>query len=115
MIRRPPRSTLFPYTTLFRSLCLSSVNKKVSSTLNSVGALVDGAQTILGDKNARMTTGERREVLKETIGKLMIIENVLDEINSSNQRSNFLMNRYYQRLERQRMQDEQMREFLKKR
>src|SRR2546427_5673743 len=25
MIRRPPRSTLFPYTTLFRSLYLSSV------------------------------------------------------------------------------------------
>src|SRR5437773_11699673 len=24
MIRRPPRSTLFPYTTLFRSLCLRS-------------------------------------------------------------------------------------------
>src|SRR5256885_12979636 len=23
MIRRPPRSTLFPYTTLFRSLCLA--------------------------------------------------------------------------------------------
>ena len=25
MIRRPPRSTLFPYTTLFRSTCLVSV------------------------------------------------------------------------------------------
>src|SRR5258707_6211104 len=25
MIRRPPRSTLFPYTTLFRSYCSSSV------------------------------------------------------------------------------------------
>src|SRR2546428_5681463 len=25
MIRRPPRSTLFPYTTLFRSLCLRRV------------------------------------------------------------------------------------------
>src|SRR3712207_8839674 len=25
MIRRPPRSTLFPYTTLFRSLCRSSL------------------------------------------------------------------------------------------
>src|SRR2546429_6917386 len=25
MIRRPPRSTLFPYTTLFRSLCFGSV------------------------------------------------------------------------------------------
>src|SRR2546430_10359390 len=25
MIRRPPRSTLFPYTTLFRSLCVRKV------------------------------------------------------------------------------------------
>src|SRR3712207_7730724 len=25
MIRRPPRSTLFPYTTLFRSLCISAL------------------------------------------------------------------------------------------
>src|SRR3712207_7496193 len=30
MIRRPPRSTLFPYTTLFRSL-----NKKLSALKNS--------------------------------------------------------------------------------
>src|SRR2546426_8041840 len=27
MIRRPPRSTLFPYTTLFRSHCASCVTK----------------------------------------------------------------------------------------
>src|SRR3989442_2711509 len=27
MIRRPPRSTLFPYTTLFRSLCLGGAKK----------------------------------------------------------------------------------------
>src|SRR5688572_30880570 len=27
MIRRPPRSTLFPYTTLFRSCCFSADNK----------------------------------------------------------------------------------------
>src|SRR3712207_7781749 len=27
MIRRPPRSTLFPYTTLFRSLRLAELNK----------------------------------------------------------------------------------------
>src|SRR3712207_8225267 len=26
MIRRPPRSTLFPYTTLFRSICCTSGN-----------------------------------------------------------------------------------------
>src|SRR5256885_7878885 len=28
MIRRPPRSTLFPYTTLFRSQVMYTVNKK---------------------------------------------------------------------------------------
>src|SRR3712207_9568213 len=29
MIRRPPRSTLFPYTTLFRSASLATLEKKV--------------------------------------------------------------------------------------
>src|SRR2546427_12723399 len=28
MIRRPPRSTLFPYTTLFRSLCTGEIQGK---------------------------------------------------------------------------------------
>src|SRR2546430_13623661 len=40
MIRRPPRSTLFPYTTLFRSVRLS----------------LDAAQ--MGGKDDTMTTGE---------------------------------------------------------
>src|SRR2546421_3329183 len=30
MIRRPPRSTLFPYTTLFRSICLPVRNSRRS-------------------------------------------------------------------------------------
>src|SRR2546427_5479939 len=30
MIRRPPRSTLFPYTTLFRSLVLADVSRALS-------------------------------------------------------------------------------------
>lgn len=93
---------------------INSLNKNISVTLNNVGSLVDGAQTILGDNNTRMSTAERRDFLKETIGKLMIIENVLDELNSSSKRSSFLTDRYYQRLERQRRQDEQMREFLRK-
>src|SRR5687768_18005375 len=40
MIRRPPRSTLFPYTTLFRS-------KKVIDAAHKAGAvvLIDGAQS----------------------------------------------------------------------
>src|SRR5438093_7192018 len=32
MIRRPPRSTLFPYTTLFRSPGLSSLSRRISTS-----------------------------------------------------------------------------------
>src|SRR2546430_12136657 len=39
MIRRPPRSTLFPYTTLFRSLCAAASQGLVS------GAEAERAQT----------------------------------------------------------------------
>src|SRR2546428_13099972 len=55
MIRRPPRSTLFPYTTLFRSLSLAEIFQlgyywegKVLLTavkLDVFGALAKGART----------------------------------------------------------------------
>src|SRR5258708_13908752 len=35
MIRRPPRSTLFPYTTLFRSACGSTAPMRISRTSRS--------------------------------------------------------------------------------
>src|SRR3712207_8442724 len=34
MIRRPPRSTLFPYTTLFRSYNLPKLNQEETDNLN---------------------------------------------------------------------------------
>src|SRR5258708_25587755 len=37
MIRRPPRSTLFPYTTLFRSGCSSELRKRPFHTPKSLG------------------------------------------------------------------------------
>src|SRR3712207_6963650 len=38
MIRRPPRSTLFPYTTLFRSRCLSPIlGRPTCSLLSKAG------------------------------------------------------------------------------
>src|SRR2546426_3243902 len=42
MIRRPPRSTLFPYTTLFRSSCFSVSNclTKRSSETGAIGSLL---------------------------------------------------------------------------
>src|SRR2546430_10766453 len=36
MIRRPPRSTLFPYTTLFRSPCAASFRAGVAADRNAV-------------------------------------------------------------------------------
>src|SRR2546430_4152992 len=36
MIRRPPRSTLFPYTTLFRSIRWSSLSEQARATLRLI-------------------------------------------------------------------------------
>src|SRR2546422_7028488 len=43
MIRRPPRSTLFPYTTLFRSLCriLTAPNEKPGARSSALAAIGD--------------------------------------------------------------------------
>src|SRR3712207_7689181 len=49
MIRRPPRSTLFPYTTLFRSL-RTTVGKTVSE-LATVTAATAGATLISHSRN----------------------------------------------------------------
>src|SRR5690349_24171326 len=48
MLRRPPRSTLFPYTTLFRSvregehLLLDDVGARADAALEELGVLEDG-------------------------------------------------------------------------
>src|SRR2546430_5601455 len=42
MIRRPPRSTLFPYTTLFRSFAVRSLNKARTFALLAIMALALG-------------------------------------------------------------------------
>src|SRR3712207_6862461 len=41
MIRRPPRSTLFPYTTLFRSICKNTVTSMQAGIIYGYGGLVD--------------------------------------------------------------------------
>src|SRR3712207_8981210 len=45
MIRRPPRSTLFPYTTLFRSL------RSVLAQLRALGAVADDEQALVGQRS----------------------------------------------------------------
>src|SRR3712207_7006141 len=51
MIRRPPRSTLFPYTTLFRSLLrfgTASVGAHQSDNLAAISAAVIGGTSLFG-------------------------------------------------------------------
>src|SRR2546425_9563727 len=47
MIRRPPRSTLFPYTTLFRSVFIAkSATVDYLASRASIGQLADGARVL---------------------------------------------------------------------
>src|SRR3712207_9512237 len=46
MIRRPPRSTLFPYTTLFRSLTLH-LGEVVAEDCEADGLVADGREDVL--------------------------------------------------------------------
>src|SRR5256885_6901195 len=42
MIRRPPRSTLFPYTTLFRSVVISAAVSAINSDIFGAGRMLYG-------------------------------------------------------------------------
>src|SRR3712207_7747937 len=61
MIRRPPRSTLFPYTTLFRS---------VEFEVDSVEA-VSAAADELAARGCRLIHGARTEPWAQTITRLL--------------------------------------------
>src|SRR2546422_1414048 len=60
MIRRPPRSTLFPYTTLFRSVIYTGlhqtpeqiVNTAIQEDVNAIGlSVLSGAQTTRSEEH----------------------------------------------------------------
>src|SRR3712207_8962513 len=55
MIRRPPRSTLFPYTTLFRSVALASLLRTTGRTAEARFTLERGAK--LGEVQAWLPLG----------------------------------------------------------
>src|SRR3712207_7737374 len=61
MIRRPPRSTLFPYTTLFRSKHASSLAALAAPTVNSYHRLVPGFEAPV---YAAWSRGNRSAVLR---------------------------------------------------
>src|SRR3712207_2696035 len=58
MIRRPPRSTLFPYTTLFRSDRISGIRREKESAIDAqdfekAASLRDKEKQLLGEKSER--------------------------------------------------------------
>src|SRR3712207_7825978 len=62
MIRRPPRSTLFPYTTLFRSFGLSpaEVESLVSVPLENALAGVPGVAVMRSKSVAQLSSIDRK-------------------------------------------------------
>src|SRR5690242_20962128 len=72
MIRRPPRSTLFPYTTLFRSVGLHAIGDEIFSGRRIDRDGASGRNVIRGDavakngENARaVNIRERRRSLRD--------------------------------------------------
>src|SRR3989440_12646371 len=59
MIRRPPRSTLFPYTTLFRSGVLEAVEKMVKVTDRPISGVPNaGLPRDVGDRKIYLASPE---------------------------------------------------------
>src|SRR3990167_6864687 len=59
MIRRPPRSTLFPYTTLFRSFCLPAGETVTADSTNAetacLSSLSDRKSTRLNSSHSQIS------------------------------------------------------------
>src|SRR2546430_10186193 len=65
MIRRPPRSTLFPYTTLFRSFLIDSESSLRGATTR-MGEAQPGADPLAGSTHSGTAKVEKIEDRKST-------------------------------------------------
>src|SRR5256885_13319586 len=81
MIRRPPRSTLFPYTTLFRS---SNVDRTDSRRSVASGTHVHAGYLLSGHRDARSRKGRgRRRPCKPLAGERLTRDRKSTRLNSS--------------------------------
>src|SRR2546430_11223003 len=86
MIRRPPRSTLFPYTTLFRSQ-ISQIEgaqqPQIAAKAELAGAplhlIGHGASACAGQHNARKTTLHAGKAFDQVEGELVGVESRSEE------------------------------------
>src|SRR5256884_9817374 len=86
MIRRPPRSTLFPYTTLFRSPQITAFKDLIASHQKSKDApiriwrgVADSARGVLTslrrEVDEGLVGGLRRQITGEVLGDLLQLAN----------------------------------------
>src|SRR3712207_7107021 len=64
MIRRPPRSTLFPYTTLFRSAPSLAVVAKLPSALRELEARLGAIDLAIFASRVRAVAGDARRAAR---------------------------------------------------
>src|SRR3712207_9130000 len=76
MIRRPPRSTLFPYTTLFRSDVLERVDALASRTGAKVMVdplpVVQGDRVLLGELFQNLLTNAMKFTAPDTTPRIRV-------------------------------------------
>src|SRR2546422_5226841 len=91
MIRRPPRSTLFPYTTLFRSR--SSVHERTERGHGPAGDLFHRAGRVDADQRSEEDTSELQSRL-HLVCRLLLEKKKKASLTPAPQRSfqNFLKN-----------------------
>src|SRR5438876_11000625 len=79
MIRRPPRSTLFPYTTLFRSdVRVPGVHGARSAALDACAPEDDRAAELLGDHGADLGTPRARPVRVQPPARNKVVAELLE-------------------------------------
>src|SRR3712207_9038768 len=94
MIRRPPRSTLFPYTTLFRSLQMrvaacrksrsSQQSADTSSALSAAGVVKQRPYPERGTRNSELSGAKRRSpVAQQRLGLFEGLDRKSTRLNSS--------------------------------
>src|SRR5438105_11618361 len=74
MIRRPPRSTLFPYTTLFRS-----ENLEIESRCKSISTAMSGGGSVLKSISSFVPTSRSEEHTSELQSRVDLVCRLLLE------------------------------------
>src|SRR2546430_12569024 len=75
MIRRPPRSTLFPYTTLFRSDQIKEMTRKVSAEVDLVHQQTQNQR--YGSSHIGATAKDISNVVTDAASGVVDIRNIL--------------------------------------